>query len=123
MTLSSDKIEDFEDKIDDINMKLNELKSIQLKHDNLIKRIHYNFRYDILKIKSYNKIILKKRSNDIKDSNSNSNQVISNEENETSKELQFITVWMIIMSGIQIVLICGEYAIMPMFGYIYSQIF
>lgn len=50
--------EDYDDKLYIIDMKLNELKKIQMIHDNLIKRLNYNFRYDLLKVKSNNKIFL-----------------------------------------------------------------
>lgn len=63
-----DKIEELKDNIDIINMKLNELKDIQRNHDNLIKRLNYNFRYDLLKVKNHNKIILMKRKNNNYDS-------------------------------------------------------
>lgn len=59
----SDKVEELEDNIDTINMKLNELKNIQRNHDNLIKRLNYNFRYDLLRVKNHNRIILMKRKN------------------------------------------------------------
>lgn len=55
---NNEKYEDIIDKIDVIDMKLNELKIIQMNHDNLIKRLNYNYRYDLLKVKSSNKIVL-----------------------------------------------------------------
>ncbi len=58
-----DKIEDINDKLDIMDMKLNELKRIQHNHDNQIRRLNYNFRYDLLKVKSYNKIIMLKKQN------------------------------------------------------------
>jgi len=58
MNLNNEYNEDYIDKLDVIDMKLNELKKIQMNHDNLIKRLNYNFRYDLLKVKSNNKIVL-----------------------------------------------------------------
>ena len=39
----SDKVEELEDNIDTINMKLNELKNIQRNHDNVIKIYAYGY--------------------------------------------------------------------------------
>ena len=54
----NENYDDYIDKLDVIDMKLNELKKIQMNHDNLIKRLNYNFRYDLLKVKSNNRIFL-----------------------------------------------------------------
>lgn len=64
----NENYEDYIDKLDVIDMKLNELKKIQMNHDNLIKRLNYNFRYDLLKVKSNNKIVLlnKNKQKDLK---------------------------------------------------------
>lgn len=61
--MNQEIVEDIHDKIDIINMKLEEFKKIQHYHDNLIKRLNYNFRYDLLKVKTYNKIIMSKKNN------------------------------------------------------------
>lgn len=58
MNLNNEDFEDYNDKLYIIDMKLNELKKIQMNHDNLIKRLNYNYRYDLLKVKSNNKIVL-----------------------------------------------------------------
>ena len=89
MTEEINKIEEIEDNIDIINMKLNELKEIQRNHDNLIKRLNYNFRYDLLKLKNNNKIILMKRKKE-----NNYDDIIG---------------FGIVLFGIMITLICCEY--------------
>lgn len=101
-----DKIEELENKIDIIDMKLNELKLIQLTHDNLIKRLNYNFRYDLLKVKTNNKIILKKKTNE-----------------DFLKKNKLSSLFIIIFIINIIILINCEYIIFPSFRYIYTQIF
>ena len=99
-----DKIEDIIDKLDIMDMKLNELKRIQHIHDNQIRRINYNFRYDLLKVKSYNKIIMAKSNN-------------LNNKNNYHKHKKVIILSIILM------LIYSIYTFPISYRNIYSQIF
>lgn len=101
-----DNIEDINDKLDIMDMKLNELKRIQHSHDNQIRRLNYNFRYDLLKVKSYNKIIMTKKNN----------------KNEKITNVMIITVVFRIISVI-LILVYGIYTFPISYRNIYPQIF
>lgn len=108
--MNEEKFEDIDDKFDIINMKLEELKKIQNIHDNQIKRINYNFRYDLLKVKTYNKIIMpKKHLTKILNNNNDNNH------NNSQKVVLFFRILSVIF-----ILIYGVYTFPITCRYIYS---
>lgn len=110
--MNEEKMEDIDDKLDIINMKLEELKKIQNIHDNQIKRLNYNFRYDLLKVRTYNKIIMpKKHITTILNNNHNND----NNHNNCHKVILFFRILSVFF-----ILIYGIYTFPITCRYIYS---